>query len=213
MQHAPTNFKITHTETPGTSINRRFSLAVPSLANLCTATDATSRGSPVHSFWYIDDEGDRIEVTNDADLSEAIRLANLKGAAVKLNWEFIPNPPNPFLNNGTVFGGLGGVHPLDGSLNPAGAHAPATPGHQGAHYQYNEYIDPDTGMNLRQMDMAAAAAERAERERQQWRGGRGGKRFVGGNWRNGGGAYGGADGDWRNGSGVYGGADGGRGFY
>lgn len=192
MQHAPTNFKITHTETPGTSINKRFSLAVPSLANLCTATNATSRGSPVHSFWYIDDEGDHIEVTNDADLSEAIRLANLKGAAVKLNWEFIPNPTNPFSNNGTIFGGLG-------ALTPAGAHAPATPGHQGAHYQYNEYIDPDTGMNLRQLDMAAAAAERAERERQQWRGGRGGKRFVGGNWRNGGG--------------VYGGADGGRGFY
>ena len=197
MQHVPTIFKITQNSW---NLNQqalfacRAELSKPLHGHKCHL-----ERFPVHSFWYIDDEGDRIEVTNDADLSEAIRLANLKGAAVNLNWEFIPNPPNPFLNNGTVFGGLGGVHPLDGSLNPAGAHAPATPGHQGAHYQYNEYIDPDTGMNLRQLDMDAAAAERAERERQQWRGGRGGKRFVGGNWRNGGE--------------VHCGADGGRGFY
>jgi hypothetical protein len=76
-----THFKITDSET---SKNYRFSLPAPLLATFaefksrCAAIGTETRfqrNDTTVALWYIDEDGDRIEVECDGDLSEAITLA------------------------------------------------------------------------------------------------------------------------------------------
>ena len=66
---------------------RRFSLSKPTLADLRSHVEA-SWGASGPSFWYVDDDGDRIAVENDQDLDAAI--AAKRGAPANLNVDFDP---------------------------------------------------------------------------------------------------------------------------
>jgi hypothetical protein len=65
---------------------RRFSLSKPTLADLRSHVEA-SWGASGPSFWYVDDDGDRIEVLDDNDFDAA--SSQLKSSCVCLNVEFV----------------------------------------------------------------------------------------------------------------------------
>jgi hypothetical protein len=65
---------------------RRFSLSKPNLANLRSHVEA-SWGASGPSIWYVDDDGDRIEVLDDNDFQAAIN--QIKGSCVSLNVDFV----------------------------------------------------------------------------------------------------------------------------
>ena len=65
---------------------RRFSLSKPTLADLRNHVEA-SWGASGPSFWYVDDDGDRIEVINNEDFEAA--SSQLKSSCVCLNVDFI----------------------------------------------------------------------------------------------------------------------------
>jgi hypothetical protein len=65
---------------------RRFSLSKPTLADLRSHVEA-SWGASGPSFWYVDDDGDRIEVLDDNDFDAA--SSQLKSSCVCLNVDFV----------------------------------------------------------------------------------------------------------------------------
>jgi hypothetical protein len=78
-----TSFKIKCSKS---SSARRFSLSKPTIASLCSHAEA-SWGASGPSFWYVDDDGDRIEVLDDNDFQAAIN--QLKSSCVSLNVDFV----------------------------------------------------------------------------------------------------------------------------
>jgi hypothetical protein len=64
---------------------RRFSLSKPTLADLRSHVEA-SWGASGPSFWYVDDDGDRISVETDHELDAAI--AAMRGTCASLNVDF-----------------------------------------------------------------------------------------------------------------------------
>ncbi len=78
-----TSFKIKCSKS---SSARRFSLSKPNLSGLRNHVEA-SWGASGPSFWYIDDDGDRIEVLDEGDFKAAID--QLKSSCVSLNVDFV----------------------------------------------------------------------------------------------------------------------------
>ncbi len=64
---------------------RRFSLSNPTIASLCSQVEA-SWGINDPSFWYVDDDGDRISVESDHELGAAI--AAMRDNCVNLSVDF-----------------------------------------------------------------------------------------------------------------------------
>ena len=65
---------------------RRFSLSKPTLAGLSNHVEA-SWGASGPSFWYVDDDGDRIEVLDDNDFQAA--SSQLRSSCICLNVDFV----------------------------------------------------------------------------------------------------------------------------
>ena len=78
-----TSFKIKCSKS---SSARRFSLSKPTIASLGSHV-AASWGASGPSFWYVDDDGDRIEVMDDNDFQAA--TSQLKSSCVCLNVDFV----------------------------------------------------------------------------------------------------------------------------
>jgi hypothetical protein len=81
-----TSFKIKCSKS---SSARRFSLSKPTLAALSSHVEA-SWGASGPSFWYVDDDGDRINVKNEHELGAAI--AGMRDHCVSLNVDFHLSP-------------------------------------------------------------------------------------------------------------------------
>jgi len=79
-----TSFKIKCSQTASA---RRFSLSNPTLAALKRHV-ATCWGVSGPSFWYVDEDGDRIQVTDDNDFDAASN--QMKSSCVCLNVDFVP---------------------------------------------------------------------------------------------------------------------------
>ena len=65
---------------------RRFSLSKPTLAGLSNHVEA-SWGASGPNFWYVDDDGDRIEVLDDNDFQAA--SSQLRSSCICLNVDFV----------------------------------------------------------------------------------------------------------------------------
>jgi len=78
-----TSFKIKCSKS---SSARRFSLSKPTIASLGSHV-AASWGASGPSFWYVDDDGDRIEVMDDNDFQAA--MSQLKSSCVCLSVDFV----------------------------------------------------------------------------------------------------------------------------
>ena len=85
-QMSETSFKIKCSKS---SSARRFSLSKPTLAGLSNHVEA-SWGASGPSFWYVDDDGDRINVKNEHELGAAI--AGMRDPCVSLNVDFDLGP-------------------------------------------------------------------------------------------------------------------------
>lgn len=77
-----TSFKVKCSKT---ATARRFSLSNPTIASLCSHAEA-SWGINDPRFWYVDDDGDRISVEDDHELSAAI--AAMRDSCVNLCADF-----------------------------------------------------------------------------------------------------------------------------
>lgn len=78
-----TSFKIKCSKS---SSARRFSLSKPTLAALSSHVEA-SWGASGPSFWYVDDDGDRIEVLDDNDFQAT--SSQLRSSCICLNVDFV----------------------------------------------------------------------------------------------------------------------------
>ena len=85
-QMSETYFKIKCSKS---SSARRFSLSKPTLAGLSNHVEA-SWGASGPNFWYVDDDGDRINVKNEHELGAAI--AGMRDLCVSLNVDFDLGP-------------------------------------------------------------------------------------------------------------------------
>jgi hypothetical protein len=83
------NFFQNQIKCPKSSSARRFSLCKPAIASLCSH-DIMSKllgGASGPSFWYVEDDGDRVEVLDDNDFQAAI--SRLKSSCVSLYEDFV----------------------------------------------------------------------------------------------------------------------------